>query len=80
MYRLEAIVFDALAERGSARLSTINVPAASRNRLAASSLVLVRRTEQVPPAERAPNLPFYTAIGSCTRTRASPCGVARTRS
>ncbi len=59
VYGLEAIVFDALAERGSARLSTINVPAASRSRLAASSLVLVRRTEQVPPAERAPNLPFY---------------------
>ena len=59
VYGLEAIVFDALAERGSARLSTINVPAGSRSRLAASSLVLVRRTEQVPPAERAPNLPFY---------------------
>jgi VWFA-related protein len=59
VYGLEAIVFDALAERGSARLSTINVPAVSRSRLAASSLVLVRRAEQVPPAERAPNLPFY---------------------
>ena len=59
VYGLEAIVYDALAERGSARLSTINVPTASRSRLAASSLVLVRRTEQVPPAERAPNLPFY---------------------
>jgi hypothetical protein len=59
VYGLEAIVFDALAERGSARLSTVNVPTASRSRLAASSLVLVRRTEQVPPTERAPNLPFY---------------------
>ena len=59
VYGLEAIVFDALAERGSARLSTINVPMVSRSRLAASSLVLVRRAEQVPPAERAPNLPFY---------------------
>ena len=48
VYGLEAIVFDALAERGSARLSTINVPTVSRSRLAASSLVLVRRAEQVP--------------------------------
>jgi VWFA-related protein len=59
IYTLEAIVYDALAEQGSARLSTISVPAASSNRLAASSLVLIRRTETVPPAERAPNLPFY---------------------
>jgi len=59
VYTLEAIVYDAMAERGSARLSTITVPAVSRGRLAASSLVLVRRAEQVPPAERAPNLPFY---------------------
>ena len=64
----------------SARLSTINVPAASRGRLAASSLVLVRRTEQVPPAERAPNLPFYYGDRLLTRTRESRCGAARTRS
>jgi len=58
-YGLEAIVYDALAERASARLSTITVPTVSSSRLAASSLVLVRRSEQVPPTERAPNLPFY---------------------
>jgi VWFA-related protein len=59
VYTLEAIVYDALAERGSARLSTITVPTVSSSRLTASSLVLVRRAEQVPPVERAPNLPFY---------------------
>ena len=59
VYGLEAIVYDALAEHGSARLSTINVPAVSRSRLTASSLVLVCRSEQVPSAEHAPNLPFY---------------------
>lgn len=58
-YTLEAIVYDAVAERGSARLSTIAVPPLESNRLAASSLVLVRRAEPVPQAERAQNLPFY---------------------
>jgi hypothetical protein len=59
IYGLEAVVYDALAERASTRLSTITVPKGSSNKLTASSLVLVRRSEQVPPAERAPNLPFY---------------------
>jgi VWFA-related protein len=58
-YTLEAIVFDAIAEQGSARLSTITVPKVAVNTLAASSLVLVRKVEQVPPEERASNLPFY---------------------
>ncbi len=78
VYRLEAIVYDALAERGSARLSTITVPAASRSRLAASSLVLVRRAEQVPPAERAPNLPFYYGDRLLYPNAGEPFGAART--
>lgn len=59
VYTLEAIVYDTIAERGSARLSTITVPTREGNPLAASSLVLVRRAEQVPEAERSQGLPFY---------------------
>jgi VWFA-related protein len=59
VYTLEAIVFDAVAERGSARLSTINVPKVSSERLAASSLVLVRKVEAVPPSDRPADLPLY---------------------
>ena len=58
-YTVEAVIFDALAERASARLSTVVVPKAVGGKLTASSLVVVRRTEQVPEGERAPNLPFY---------------------
>lgn len=59
VYTLEAVVYDAIAERASARVSTISVPSTASNRLAVSSLVLIRRAEQVPAADRAANLPFY---------------------
>ncbi|MEO6238629.1 MAG: VWA domain-containing protein [Vicinamibacterales bacterium] len=45
VYTMEAIAFDALAGQGSVRLSTITIPAASPERLAMSSLVLVSRAE-----------------------------------
>lgn len=59
VYTLEAVVYDAIAERASARVSTVTVPSPASNQLAVSSLVLIRRTEQVPAADRAVNLPFY---------------------
>jgi VWFA-related protein len=59
VYSLQAIVHDALGERASARLSTLTVPARSPAATPASTLVVVRRTETVPAADRSANLPFY---------------------
>lgn len=57
VYRLETIVFDAIAERASVRLATLTVPPRSRSSL--SSLMLVRRAEQVGIQDRPADLPFY---------------------
>ena len=47
VYQVESMVYDANAEKGSARVSTITVPPrAAMKRLRMSSLVLVSRTEQ----------------------------------
>jgi hypothetical protein len=58
-YSVEAVVHDPIAERASARLSTIVVPVVSADRLVASSLVIVRRTEKFTVAERPTDLPLY---------------------
>ena len=59
IYALEVIVHDAMADRASARLSTLTVPANAGGRLLASTLVVVRQTEKVPTADRTSALPFY---------------------
>jgi hypothetical protein len=41
-------VYDAGARRGSARVTTLNVPAVDRDQPSMSSLVLVNRTEETP--------------------------------
>jgi VWFA-related protein len=55
VYTMESIVFDGLAGRGSARLGTLTVGAADASALAMSSLVLIRRIEELGAAPR--NLP-----------------------
>jgi hypothetical protein len=45
VYTMEAIVFDAVAHLGSARVATLTIPAPDPSALGMSSLVLVRRTE-----------------------------------
>jgi VWFA-related protein len=63
-YQFETIVYDALSEKASARISTVAVPGLDAPRLRMSSLVLVSRTEQTPKAaapanpDRTPP-PFY---------------------
>jgi hypothetical protein len=47
VYTMETIVFDAAAGVGSARVATLTVPASSSEALGMSSLVLVRRVEDV---------------------------------
>jgi VWFA-related protein len=59
VYNLAVIVQDALGQRASARLSTLNVPALSHDHVPASTLVVVRRVERIPSTERPSELPFY---------------------
>ena len=49
VYTAETIVFDANANDGSARLATLTVPAPDPSAPAMSSLVLVKRVEEVTP-------------------------------
>lgn len=57
-YRLETIVYDALGHRGSARSSTVTVPARSAAGVPPSTLVIVRRVETVSSADKPAHLPF----------------------
>jgi VWFA-related protein len=50
VYTMETIVFDGIARQGSARVTTLNVPAAEPSALGMSSLVLVSRVDQVSDA------------------------------
>jgi hypothetical protein len=59
VYSLETVVQDVVAQRASARLSTLTVPAISAAHVPASTLVVVHRTEQIASSERRSNLPFY---------------------
>jgi VWFA-related protein len=59
VYTIESVVFDASAQRGSARVTTLNVPAVDRRDAAMSSLVLVNRIEETsdsPPSSSRPPL------------------------
>ena len=61
LYTIESIVFDAMAGAGSARLATLTVPSVDSSRLAMSSLVLVRRVEELSeaPAQKEGTAPLY---------------------
>jgi len=61
VYTMETIVFDALASQGSARVTTLNVPAVATPSLGMSSLVLVSRIDQVndPPSPANNAAPLY---------------------
>lgn len=61
-YEVETIVYDSIAEKGSARVATVVVPGPASPRLRMSSLVLVSRTEQTPASAVSKNdrrAPFY---------------------
>jgi VWFA-related protein len=65
VYQVESIVYDAVSEKGSVRVSTVAIPGAEAPKLRMSSLVLVSRTEQTQaqgggPTEVAEHTPpFY---------------------
>ena len=72
IYTMETIVFDAIAQRGSARMSTLTVPPAEHRRLAMSSLILVRRVEEIGGVDQRHDARFYVGQTHCsTRTSAS---------
>jgi VWFA-related protein len=65
VYTIESVVFDAGARRGSARVTTLNVPAVDRDHPSMSSLVLVSRIEETsdtPPASSSSRPPLF--VGS----------------
>jgi VWFA-related protein len=51
-YTLEAIVYDALGDRASARVATLDVPPLAEGVWGMSSLLLVARTDNLPEEER----------------------------
>ena len=59
VYSMETVVHDALSNKASVRLSTIEVPRLEERRLRVSSLVLVNRGEEVAKAERRDSNPFF---------------------
>jgi VWFA-related protein len=59
VYRMETVVYDALAKKASVRFSTVEKPAVDTTRLRLSSLMLVQRGEKVPETERVATNPLY---------------------
>ena len=59
VYGVEAIAFDALSQKASVRLSTLDQKKVDTDALRLSSLVIVRRGEKVPEAERVQGSPLY---------------------
>lgn len=58
-YSVEAMAYDARSGRSSARISTVTVPSPESDHARVSSVVIVRRAEQVAPADRDEKNPLY---------------------
>ena len=58
LYTMETVVYDAPSGKSSVRLSTVEVPAESADRLRMSSLVLVKRAERVDAKDRRAGSPL----------------------
>jgi VWFA-related protein len=61
VYTMESIVFDPVANQGSARVATLTIPAPERSALGMSSLVLVSRVEDLGDAT-APSSPVVAPL------------------
>jgi VWFA-related protein len=58
VYTMETVVYDAPSGKASVRLSTVEVPKTEVDALRMSSLVLVKRAEKVPEADRRADNPL----------------------
>jgi hypothetical protein len=79
LYTMEAIVHDALSDRASVRLVTVEEPRVDQNALRVSDLVLVASAERVATADRPAGNPFlvgdlllYPNLGEPVRKSATP--------
>jgi VWFA-related protein len=59
VYTMEAVVYDALSQKASVRLATVDQPKVDAAALRLSSLLIVKRGEKVPEAERIQGSPLY---------------------
>ena len=79
LFKMEAVVHDALAEKASVRFSTIERPALDPRTLRASNLVIVANAERVAERDRPAGSPFlvgdlllYPNLGDPLRKSATP--------
>ena len=79
VYTLETVVYDALAEKATVRIATVDVKEASAQALRLSSVVAVRRAEKVPEAQRIPGSPLYVGDQLLTPSMGEPYSKASTK-
>ncbi len=79
LYKMEAIVHDALADRASVRFATFERPAIDEQALRLSNLVVIASAERVAPADRPSGNPFlvgdrllYPNLGEPVRKSVAP--------
>jgi hypothetical protein len=58
-YRMETVVYDALAQKASVRFSTVEKPPVDESKLRMSNVLIVRKGEKVPESEKITGSPLY---------------------
>ena len=79
VYTLETVVYDAVADKASVRIATVDISEAKPEALRVSSLVAVRRAEKVPEAQRVPGSPLYVGEQLLTPSMGEPFSKALTK-
>ena len=79
VYTLETVVYDAVADKASVRIATLDISDAKAEALRVSSLVAVRRAEKVPEAQRVPGSPLYVGEQLLTPSMGEPFSKALTK-
>jgi hypothetical protein len=72
VYTMETVVYDALAEKASVRIATMDVADTKADTLRVSSVVAVRRAEKVPEAQRVAGSPLYVGEQLLTPSMGEP--------
>ncbi len=78
VYTMETVVYDALSGKASVRLATVDVGETDPDALRLSSVVAVRRAEQVPEAQRVAGSPLYVGEQLLTPSMGEPFSKAAT--